>query len=191
MIEFQRDAFSVFTGCMEFQYGAKESTAPGDSFVWTRFPWMARLHRVRAPEAEERTSPPRWPRLFDGRMGGRSTAVVWILGAFYFFFSLFLFFRDRAALMKSGHEWTIDSVHVAGGNFSPKCRAYEYGYFESVVREIRRCNWKRRMFSEVCFFFLFFCISFFFFFSVDYLVAFREIIVRFEDSRRDCYLDCV
>lgn len=108
---------------------------------------------------------------------------------FFFFFPL-PFFRDRAALMKSGHEWTIDSVHVAGGNFSPKCRAYEYGYFESVVREIRRCNWKRRMFSEVCFFFLFFCISFFFF-SVDYLVAFREIIVRFEDSRRDCYLDCV
>lgn len=135
------------------------------------------------------------------RLGGRDCSTVgWadgrrplfgFLARFIFFFFLFLFFRDRAALMKSGHEWTIDSVHVAGGNFSPKCRAYEYGYFESVVREIRRCNWKRRMFSEVCFFFSVFLYFFFFFFSVDYLVAFREIIVRFEDSRRDCYLDCV
>jgi len=33
MIEFQRGAFRVFTGCMEFRRGAKEFLAARDSFV--------------------------------------------------------------------------------------------------------------------------------------------------------------
>lgn len=130
---------------------------PGGQFcLRASLGWRGFARRKRRSAAASPRAVPR-----DCSTSGRSTAVVWILGAFYLLFSSFsfLFFRDRATLMKSGHEWAIDSVHVAGGNFSPKCRAYEYGYFESVVREIRRCNWKRRMFSGMCFFF---CFSFFF-----------------------------
>lgn len=169
MIEFQRDAFSVFTGCMEFQYGAKESTAPGDSFVWE--PALDGAASRAGSGGAQQLLLARCHAIVR-RAGGRRPLFGFLARFIYFFpFFSFLFFRDRATLMKSGHEWAIDSVHVAGGNFSPKCRAYEYGYFESVVREIRRCNWKRRMFSGMCFFF---CFSFFFGSRSDYLVGFFE-----------------
>lgn len=117
MIEFHRDAFSVFTGCMEFQYGAKESAAVGDSFVRRR---SAQPQLCRRTAAKYPKQGPLLPLdhlqaqlLFFGDASTDSHCLD---------FSRVLFFLIAAG------RWLRAADRFATRNrlkFSPKCHAYE------------------------------------------------------------------
>lgn len=116
MIEFHCDAFSVFTGCMEFQYGAKESAAAGDSFVSGSSDWAPEPPRLCARTKDT-------PFALEINSRPCSVNAGHLAFPLFAFFSHFIFPPRRTVTRAALPNHRFGSRSRL--KFFPKCHAYE------------------------------------------------------------------